>query len=434
MKEKECESCEVLRTCFKDASIIDCKLAGRNGICVLPLETSDRLYGFLQISIENIEKFSLYESFLKNISNSIAINMENRWQKERMEASNKDLEEYRDYLENIVEKRTSELTKTNQQLNQVIAECKLKEVELQKYQDGLEELVEDRSVKLTQANQQLKCEILERKRAEEALERQKKELEIIFNSVPAMIFYKNKENRFIRVNNALALATGKPREKIEGKTAFEIYPDQADDYWKDDREVMSSGKPKRNIIEPFETDEGTGWVRTDKIPYRDINGNIIGIIGFSTDITEQKRSQEVLRESEEKYRSLFEHANDSIFIADPVTHRFLDVNENAAKRLGYTRNELLQLNINNINSSKARGNNKNIFQELKQNGSIIFEHVHIRKDGKEIPVEISSRITKFGGREVFQSFVRDITERKRAEEMLKTRQLEIEELNAHLEQ
>lgn len=189
MKEKECGSCEVLRNCFEDASIIDCNLAGRDGICVLPLETSERLYGFLQISVENIEKLSFYKPFLKNISNLVAINMENQWQKKRMEESNRDLEECRDYLKKIVEKRTSELTETNKQVNQVIAESKLKEVELKKYQNGLETLVEEHTVSLIQTNKELKCEILERKRVEEALERQKEELEIIFNSVPAMIFY-----------------------------------------------------------------------------------------------------------------------------------------------------------------------------------------------------------------------------------------------------
>jgi len=141
-------------------------------------------------------------------------------------------------------------------------------------------------------------DITERKRAEEALQRQREELQIILDSVPALIFYKDKENRFIRVNRICAERLGRPKEKLEGKSCFEIFPpDQAEDYWGDDKEVMASGHPKRNIIEPVETSEGIRWVQTDKIPYRDEKGNIIGVIGFAVDVTERKRAEEALRAS-----------------------------------------------------------------------------------------------------------------------------------------
>jgi len=141
-------------------------------------------------------------------------------------------------------------------------------------------------------------DITERKRAEEALQRQREELQIILDSVPALIFYKDKENRFIRVNRICAERLGRPKEKLEGKSCFEIFPpDQAEDYWRDDKEVMASGHPKRNIIEPVETSEGIRWVQTDKIPYRDEKGNIIGVIGFAVDVTERKRAEEALRAS-----------------------------------------------------------------------------------------------------------------------------------------
>ena len=134
-------------------------------------------------------------------------------------------------------------------------------------------------------------DITERKEAEETLRRQQAEQQIILNSVPAMIFYKDKENRFIRVNQALAEAAGMTIEEMEGESLFQLYPDLAEDYWRDDMEVMSTGKPKRHIIEPLETAEGKMWVETDKIPYRDLDGKIIGIIGFSLDITERKRTE-----------------------------------------------------------------------------------------------------------------------------------------------
>jgi len=137
------------------------------------------------------------------------------------------------------------------------------------------------------------------------------------------------------------------------------------------------------------------------------------------EILERKRAEEALRESEEKYRNLFEYANDSIFIVDPSTRRFLDVNENAARRLGYTQEELLQLSIDDLYGPTAAARNETIIRELQETGSIIFEHLHQRKDGTEMPVEISSQVIEYGARQVIQSFARDITARKRAEDDLR---------------
>jgi diguanylate cyclase (GGDEF)-like protein/PAS domain S-box-containing protein len=136
------------------------------------------------------------------------------------------------------------------------------------------------------------------------LHKNQEELQIIMDSSPIMIFYKDLENKFIRVNKTLAGATGLPKEAMEEKTVFEIYPNQAKDYWEDDKEVIASGKPKIGIIEPIDTATGTRWVQTDKIPYRDMDGRIIGIIGFSVDITDRKLAEEALRNSEQRYREL----------------------------------------------------------------------------------------------------------------------------------
>jgi PAS domain S-box-containing protein len=143
-------------------------------------------------------------------------------------------------------------------------------------------------------------DISKRRQAEAALQSQQEELQNILDSVPALIFYKDKENRFIRINKALAEAMGLPKEDMDGKSVFDLYPAQAEDYWKDDQEVMRSGKPKRNIVETLETPEGVRWVQTDKIPYRDDQGNIIGVIGFSNDITERKQTEEALQRAHDE--------------------------------------------------------------------------------------------------------------------------------------
>jgi len=94
---------------------------------------------------------------------------------------------------------------------------------------------------------------------------------------------------------------GLPKEQLEGKTLWDFYPkDQADAYWKDDLEVINSGQPKRNIIEPLTLSDRALWVQTDKILYRDASGNIAGIIGFTLDITGRKQAEEELKSAQEK--------------------------------------------------------------------------------------------------------------------------------------
>ncbi|MEE8416796.1 MAG: PAS domain S-box protein, partial [Desulfobacterales bacterium] len=136
------------------------------------------------------------------------------------------------------------------------------------------------------------------------------------------------------------------------------------------------------------------------------------------EIEDRKLAEKTLGESEGKYRNLFEHANDSIFIVEPSTRHFLDVNENAAKRLGYTHEELLKLTIDDIGAPIPDRQREDIIHELLNAGSITFEHTHLRKDKTEMPVEISSRVIEYGDQKVFQSIVRDITERKRIEDAL----------------
>ncbi|HAG83826.1 MAG TPA: PAS domain-containing protein, partial [Cyanobacteria bacterium UBA12227] len=108
---------------------------------------------------------------------------------------------------------------------------------------------------------------------------------------------------------------------------------------------------------------------------------------------------------------LFEYANDSIFIIDLSTSAILDANQNASRRLGYTRKELLNLKTKDIEAPLADDRQNLINQQLQATGSIIFEHALRRKDGSQMLVEVSSRIIEYRDRLVSLSFIRDITKR-----------------------
>ncbi len=143
------------------------------------------------------------------------------------------------------------------------------EKELQLHQQHLEELVASRTIDLETSN---------------------RELQLSLASSPALIFYKDKENRFIRVNRWFAESIGMTKAQLEGKSLFDLFSqDLAQAYWNDDKEVLTTGKAKTGITEQMETPTGLRWFQTDKVPSRDAQGNIIGVIGFSVDVTERRK-------------------------------------------------------------------------------------------------------------------------------------------------
>jgi PAS domain S-box-containing protein len=128
------------------------------------------------------------------------------------------------------------------------------------------------------------------------LEKQQAEHRVIFDSAPTFIWYKDCHNRILRVNQPAAAAVGRAVEEMEGRHTKDFYPVEADKYYQDDLEVIRSGQPKLGIVETHViADNKTLWVRTDKIPYRNDAGEIIGVIVFAQDITEQKAAEAKLK-------------------------------------------------------------------------------------------------------------------------------------------
>jgi PAS domain S-box-containing protein len=136
------------------------------------------------------------------------------------------------------------------------------------------------------------------KKSEESYKFLSSQLNAILDHIPGLVFYKDKNNNFIHVNNFLAQSHGKTKEELEGINLMDIYPkDDAQKYHEDDLSVINSGVSKLNIEENWITKEGPRWVSSSKIPFIDSTGEIIGVIGISLDITERKMAEQALLES-----------------------------------------------------------------------------------------------------------------------------------------
>ncbi|MCP5107245.1 MAG: response regulator [bacterium] len=131
-----------------------------------------------------------------------------------------------------------------------------------------------------------------------------KELQIMLDSSPAMIFYKDNQQRYIRVNKEFSKILGLPINKIIGKTFYELFPGGEKTFLDDDLEVTRTGEPVLNITGFIDTPKGRRQLMTNKIPYKDIDGKIIGIIGFAVDVTDLKRAEKEKLELEDKLAQL----------------------------------------------------------------------------------------------------------------------------------
>jgi PAS domain S-box-containing protein len=128
----------------------------------------------------------------------------------------------------------------------------------------------------------------------------------------------------------------------------------------------------------------------------------------------RRRAENKLRASEEKYRTIVENMNDAIYTHD-FEGNIIDVNENACKMTGYTRDELVAANLAKIDNAWLHPGNPE-FGLLTREGATAFEHENVRKDGSVVPVEVSVKIVDARGKGIVQVFARDISERKRMEE------------------
>jgi len=222
-------------------------------------------------------------------------------------------------------------------LEKLESDCQRAEQELASYRECLEDLVKERTASLGELNEQLIREIQERNRVEQALLESQQMLQSILDTIPMRVFWKDLESSYLGCNRPFALDAGlQSPEEIIGKNDYQMgWAEQTELYRADDRLVIASGQPKLAYEEPQTTpDGGRIWLRTNKVPLRDTQGRIKGILGTYEDITASKRMEESLRTSETKYRIVAHNTHDWEYWTSPEG-RFLYISPSCQRVTGY---------------------------------------------------------------------------------------------------
>ena len=279
-------------------------------------------------------------------------------------------------------------------------------------------------------------DISEQKRAEAALQLEKSLFDSLVNTIPDRIYFKDRQSRFFRVNNQVAQLCGlrDPAEAI-GKTDADFFAAvHAQQTYKEEQHLMRTGEPLINLEEKEIWPDGrVTWVSSSKVPLRDGDGNITGLVGISRDITQRKETEQKLRVAEEKFETVFREAPVWISISDLADGTYIDVNEEAFRRSGYSREEIIGRPANEVPWLNTRARVR-LVREIQKHGRVAGLEVTYRaKDGRALHGLLNGELTTIGGRRCLLTVSTDITERKQAEGRLLQAKAALQETNARLE-
>ena len=256
-------------------------------------------------------------------------------------------------------------------------------------------------------------DITDRRRAKNALQRSQQFFKRTLNTIPQPVFVKNRRHRFLFVNDAACLYLGFPREQMLGKTDHDFFPaEQADKFVALDDLVFTRGGINLNEETITDAAGNEHVILTTKAVFEDENGEPV-LVGVITDITERKRSEELLRIGAE----VFEHSSEGIMISDD-RGRILMINRAFTRITGYTATEAIGRSVRIIGSGHPnREFLRMIARSLNETGFWKGEVINRRKDGEiyivEMPIcavrDDASRVRRY------IAMMTDITKRKQSE-------------------
>uniref|UniRef100_B8HWB5 histidine kinase n=1 Tax=Cyanothece sp. (strain PCC 7425 / ATCC 29141) TaxID=395961 RepID=B8HWB5_CYAP4 len=282
-------------------------------------------------------------------------------------------------------------------------------------------------------------DISDRKIAEAALQEKQQQLTSLLNNIPHIAWLKDRDGRFLAVNEPFAQACGYAASQIVGLTDCDIWsPELAEAYRQDDREVMAS-RQQKCVEEPLLTATGIQqWIETIKTPILNEQGEPIGTAGIALDITERKRIERTLQQmneeleqrvqqrtqelvrSEQDLRTIFNNVYDAILIHN-MDGTILDANDRAIDLFAAPPDQLLGLQVYDLCASDFPPEvfTRNL-QRVQAGETLQFEGQGRRLDNNTtFDTETSVRLVSLSDRPVLLSGVRDISDRKRAERALR---------------
>jgi PAS domain S-box-containing protein len=268
-------------------------------------------------------------------------------------------------------------------------------------------------------------DISERKRLERNLEGEKSLLRAVIDAIPDIIFLKDRQSRFILANQATAdlMGAGSPAELI-GRTDHDFYPrNLAEEFLSDEKQLMETGQPLIDKEEQKQVGGEKRWIAMIKLPVRDADGKVAGLVGTGRDFTERRRFEVALRESEEKYRTIFMEAPIGIFHSTPEG-RLISVNPAFARMMGYDSSEQMIEMVTKGPSGElyeeTLDRSTNLDGPFPENGWQKGEIRYRHKNGGVVVARstVRSYVPLGSAGPEIEGFVEDITGQKQAEQDL----------------
>ena len=256
--------------------------------------------------------------------------------------------------------------------------------------------------------QELEKSEAEHKRTEEELRFSCRQLQLLINSGPDFFFLKDLDLRYQLVNAANAKFFGRRETDILGRTDFELMPEKSAAACQESDQLAIREK---KIVVTVET-VGDKFYETYKFPVI-VEDNIVGIAGIIRDITDRKQVEVSLRDTQIRYRLLFEHAPDGIVIIDPTTARCLEFNEAARLQLGYSQEEFANLSIPDFEVVETPEETRGHIEKVIREGRDDFETKLRGKQGDIRNIYVTAQMTKLSDRAFYHCVWRDITDQKR---------------------
>ncbi|MFP4186152.1 MAG: PAS domain S-box protein [Thermoplasmata archaeon] len=230
----------------------------------------------------------------------------------------------------------------------------------------------------------------------------------IFDSTVEHVLYQNLDHDILWANKAAGDSIGEDPEDLIGRKCYEIWHDREEECKNCPvQDAIESGEIERGEVR---SPDGRYWIITGN-PITDEEGDLQGVVEVTLEITAMKEKEKRLEASEERYRRLFETAQDGMLILNAESGKIKDANPYIQDLIGYSKEELVGRKLWEIGTFKSVVENRERFQELVEEGYIRYEDLPLEtKGGEEAPVEFVSNTYEAGGEEVVQCNIRDVSE------------------------